>query len=222
MATTTTAQHKTSEIDYTKRNKKSRQRGYVFENWLVRQVTGYPYWGARRLGGTSTGLPDVMMSFAQKVPATRFENRQGIELTKWKTIIIATECKERESNTIYVEREQVRRAYAAITSLWQSIDDKWILLAFKFIRNKTRYKSRPQTLLRMVLIPYDQIHNWLLKYQDTDTMKIFFRYHIVKEEFSILQYDENVGNRATITYKPGQDYEIFNTVAELLGYVQHC
>lgn len=222
MATTTTAQHKTSEIDYTKRNKKSRQRGYVFENWLVRQVKGYPYWGARRLGGTSTGLPDVMMSFAQKVPATRFENRQGIELTKWKTIIIATECKEGEDNTLYVEREQVRRAYAAITSLWQSIDDKWILLAFKFIRNKTRYKSRPQTLLRMVLIPYDQIHNWLLKYQDTDTMKIFFRYHINKDEFSILQYDENVGNRATITYKPGQDYEIFNTVAELLGYVQHC
>lgn len=205
-------------IDYVARNKKSRQRGYDFENWLVKEVSAYPYWGSRRLGGSSTGLPDVMMSFAELVPAN---NKEDPDLKKWKTIIVATECKEGEDNYLYVEREQVRRAYAAITQLWQSIDDKWILLAFKFLRNKTQYKARTQTLQRYILIPYSEIAEWLKQYYDTQYVKILFRYDIRKEELNIMQYDSNSGNKAIITYKSGQDYEMFDNVAELIGYVQH-
>lgn len=205
-------------IDYTARNKKSRQRGYDFENWLVKEVSGYAYWGSRRLGGSSTGLPDVMMSFAELVPAN---DKEDPDLKKWKTIIIATECKEGEDNTLYVEREQVKRCYAAITSLWQSIDDKWILLAFKFLRNKTKYKARTQTLHRFVLIPYSEIAEWLRQYYNTENVEIQFRYDIRKEQLNIMQFDSHTGNKATITYKPGQDYEMFDNVAELIGYVQH-
>lgn len=205
-------------VDYTARNKKSRRRGYDFENWLVKEVSSYPYWGARRLGGSSTGLPDVMMSFAELVPAN---NKEDPDLKKWKTIIVATECKEGENNTLYVEREQVKRCFAAITQLWQSIDDKWILLAFKFLRNKTQYKARTQTLQRYILIPYSEIAEWLKQYYDTQYVKILFRYDIRKEELNIMQYDSNSGNKAIITYKSGQDYEMFDNVAELLGYIQH-
>ena len=204
---------KSGVVDYTARNKKSRQRGYDFENWLVKEVSSYPSWGARRLGGSSTGLPDVMMSYAKEEM-----HNSGM---KWETIIVATECKEGESNTLYVEREQVRRAYAAITQLWQSIDTKWILLAFKFLRNKTQYKARTQTLIRFVLIPYSDIYEWLLKYQDNDNIKIFFRYDIRKEELSIIQNDAHTGNTAIIKYRNGDQYEMFNTVAELIGFVEH-
>ena len=204
-------------VDYTARNKKSRQRGYSFENWLVKEVSSYPYWGARRLGGTSTGLPDVMMSYAKygpDIPTAMFK--------RWYSIIVATECKEGENNTLYVEREQVRRAYAAITALWQSIDAKWILLAFKFLRNQTQYKARTQTLTRFVLIPYMDIYEWLKSNADKyKELKILFRYDIVKEELSIIQNDPNTGNTAITKYKEGQQYEIFNTVAELIGYLEH-
>lgn len=201
-------------VDYTARNKKSRRRGYDFENWLVKEVSSYPYWGARRLGGSSTGLPDVMMSYTKEEM-----HNDGLI---WKTIILAVECKEGENNTLYVEREQVRRAYVAITALWQSIDSKWILLAFKFLRNQTQYKARTQTLTRFVLIPYMDIYEWLKSNADKyKELKILFRYDIVKEELSIIQNDPNTGNTAITKYKEGQQYEIFNTVAELIGYVQH-
>lgn len=201
-------------VDYTARNKKSRQRGYSFENWLVKEVTGYPYWGARRLGGTSTGLPDVMMSYAKEETYN-----SGL---KWDTIIVATECKEGESNTLYVEREQVRRAYAAITALWQSIDAKWILLAFKFLRNQTQYKARTQTLHRFVLIPYMDIFEWLKSNADKyKELKIFFRYDIRKDELAATVYDVNTGLKSITIYKERDDYELFDNVAELMGYVQH-
>lgn len=201
-------------VDYTARNKKSRQRGYAFENWIVKEITGYPYWGARRLGGSSTGLPDVMASYAKEETFN-----SGI---KWQTIIVAIEAKEGEDNTLYVEREQIKRCYAAITALWQSIDDKWILLAFKFLRNQTQYKARTQTLLRFILLPYMDIHQWLTKFYNTEYVKILFRYDIRKEELSIIQYDSNTGNKATMLYgKASKDYEMFNTIAELIGYLEH-
>ena len=206
-----------NKVDYISRNKKSRQRGYAFENWLVKEVSGYPYWGARRLGGSSTGLPDVMMSYAKLIKPLPEKDYQ-----EFQSIIVATECKEGESNTLYVEREQVRRAYAAITALWQSIDSKWILLAFKFLRNQTQYKARTQTLTRFVLIPYMDIYEWLKSNTDKyKELKILFRYDIVKEELSIIQNNPNTGNTAITKYKEGQQYEIFNTVAELIGYLEH-
>ena len=173
-------------IDYVARNKKSRQRGYAFENNLVKDVSRYAYWGSRRLGGSSTGLPDVMISFAELVPAN---DKEDPELKKWKTIIIATECKEGEDNYLYVEREQIKRCFAAITALWQSIDNKWILLAFKFLRNQTKYKTRTKTVFRYVLIPYHFIGEWLKHNYNFDYRQIYFRYDINKEELAILQQD---------------------------------
>lgn len=205
-------------INYTARNKLSRQRGYAFENWIVKEIGSYPYWGCRRLGGSSTGLPDVMASYAKTVP----ENKHA-SIMKWKTIIMAIEAKEGEDNTLYVEREQIKRCYAAITALWQSIDDKWILLAFKFLRNKTQYKARTQTLLRFILLPYVDIANWLVKYYNSEYVKILFRYDIRKEELSIIQYDSQTGNKATMLYgkEASKDYEMFDNIAELIGYVVH-
>lgn len=207
-----------SGIDYSARNKLSRSRGYAFENWIVKEISGYPYWGSRRLGGSSTGLPDVMASYAKTVP----ENKHA-SIMKWKTIIMAIEAKEGEDNTLYVEREQIKRCYAAITALWQSIDDKWILLAFKFLRNNTKYKARPQTLLRFILLPYVDIANWLIKYYNSEYVKILFRYDIRKEELSIIQYDSQTGNKATMLYgkEASKDYEMFDNIAELIGYLVH-
>lgn len=50
---------KKTEEFYQKRNRLSRGRGYAFEDWLVNEFQSIG-WSARRLGGSSTGLPDIV------------------------------------------------------------------------------------------------------------------------------------------------------------------
>ena len=48
------------ENKFIKINKKRRSRGYSFEHNLVININALPDWYARRLGGSSTGLPDIV------------------------------------------------------------------------------------------------------------------------------------------------------------------
>ena len=85
------------------------------------------------------------------------------------------------------------------------------------------------------MIPYHFIGEWLKHNYNFDYRQIYFRYDINKEELAILQQDTQTGNKATIVYKRKQgmshfdnmlnpddpNYQVFDNVAELIGYVQH-
>ena len=65
-----------------------RSRGYNFEYRLVKQLNSKK-WIARRLGGSSTGLPDI------------------VAVNNSESILLSIEAKTATSNSIYVPQDQI-------------------------------------------------------------------------------------------------------------------
>ena len=106
-----------------------RSRGYSFEHILVQRLNNR-VWSARRLGGSSTGLPDIVA----------VNNTEGILLT--------IEAKSGTSDILYVPRDQIERCLL-IRNMFSVYPERHIILAFKFMskkrfrrKNKTVYESR--------------------------------------------------------------------------------
>jgi Holliday junction resolvase len=106
-----------------------RSRGYNFEYNLVKKLN-IGSWMARRLGGSSTGLPDI------------------VAVNNTDSILLSIEAKSGTSNSIYVPNDQICRCFL-ITKMFQAYSDRHIILAFKFMRKKrqmidgeTVYKPR--------------------------------------------------------------------------------
>lgn len=93
-----------------------RSRGYNFEHRLVKKLNKGD-WIARRLGGSSTGLPDIVA----------VNNRLSI--------LLSIEAKSATGNSIYVPPDQIVRCHA-ITKMFEAYNEKYIILAFKFMRIK--------------------------------------------------------------------------------------
>ena len=115
--------------DYKKINKTRRSRGYSFEYSLVNAFNNTEKgWTARRLGGSSTGLPDIVVT----------DNKRSI--------LYSIECKSGESNILYIPEDQIARC-AWITEEFLSLyEDKYIVFAFKFKgtdKRKLQYRIIP-------------------------------------------------------------------------------
>lgn len=93
-----------------------RSRGYNFEHRLVKQLNSKE-WIARRLGGSSTGLPDIVA----------VNNRDSV--------LLSIEAKSATGNSIYVPQDQILRCYM-ITKMFEVYRERHIILAFKFMRIK--------------------------------------------------------------------------------------
>lgn len=93
-----------------------RSRGYNFEYSLVKKLNK-DTWMARRLGGSSTGLPDIVA----------VNNRESI--------LLSIEAKSATSNSIYVPKDQIKRCFT-ITEMFGIYSIRHIILAFKFMRKK--------------------------------------------------------------------------------------
>lgn len=93
-----------------------RSRGYNFEHRLVKQLNAGE-WTARRLGGSSTGLPDI------------------VAVNNKDSVLLSIEAKSATSNSIYVPQDQIGRCYI-ITEMFGTYDNRYIILAFKFMRKK--------------------------------------------------------------------------------------
>lgn len=93
-----------------------RSRGYNFEHRLVKQLNSRE-WTARRLGGSSTGLPDIVA----------VNNRESV--------LLSIEAKSATGNSIYVPQDQILRCYK-ITKMFEVYRERHIILAFKFMRIK--------------------------------------------------------------------------------------
>jgi Holliday junction resolvase len=106
-----------------------RSRGYNYEHTLVQRLNNGE-WRARRLGGSSTGLPDIVA----------VNNDSGTLLT--------IEAKSGTSDILYVPLDQIERCIL-IRNMFSIYPERHIILAFKFIgkkrfrrKNETVYESR--------------------------------------------------------------------------------
>ncbi len=107
-----------------------RSRGYNFEHSLVERFNRCPKYFARRLGGSSTGLPDIVA----------VNNHAGILLT--------IEAKSGTSDILYVPLDQIERCLM-VRNMFGIYPERHIILAFKFMgkkrfrrKNETVYQSR--------------------------------------------------------------------------------
>lgn len=83
-------------------------------------------WAARRLGGSSTGLPDIVA----------VNNARGILLT--------IEAKSGTSDILYVPQDQLMRCIV-IRNMFGIYPERHIVLAFKFM-SKKRFRRKNQTI----------------------------------------------------------------------------
>jgi len=102
-----------------------RSRGYAFEHTLVQKLNNGT-WHARRLGGSSTGLPDIVA----------VNNTDGILLT--------IEAKSGTSDILYVPQDQVQRCLV-VRNMFGIYPTRHIILAFKFM-SKKRFRRKNQTV----------------------------------------------------------------------------
>ncbi|RNJ80156.1 MAG: resolvase [Nitrosopumilus sp. B06] len=104
-----------------------RQRGYHWEDTLVKRFNGIDGWSAFRLGSPSTGLPDVL----------------AVSTTK--NTIFAIEAKSGSGTALYVPAEQIQRCMVWVKTFGR-YKKRDVLLAFKFLSKKRvgtgKYESR--------------------------------------------------------------------------------
>jgi Holliday junction resolvase len=106
-----------------------RSRGYAYEHGLVERLNKHGF-VARRLGGSSTGLPDIVA----------VNNSEGILLT--------IEAKSGTSDILYVPQDQIERCIL-VRDMFAIYPTRHIIFAFKFMSkkrfrrmNKTVYEQR--------------------------------------------------------------------------------
>jgi Holliday junction resolvase len=128
-----------------------RSRGYNFEHTLVQKLSSGP-WSARRLGGSSTGLPDIVA----------VNNAQGILLT--------IEAKSGTSDILYVPEDQLMRCMV-IRSMFGIYPERHIVLAFKFM-SKKRFRRKNQTVYETrKLLEYYKVADVIEKMKNLPVIK---------------------------------------------------
>lgn len=119
---------------YVKLNRIRRNRGYSFEHVLVQKLNTNA-WNARRLGGSSANLPDI------------------IAVNNKDSIFLSIEAKSGTSDSLYVQSDQIQRCFQ-IRDMFQVYKTAHVILAFKFMQKK-RIREEGKTIY---------IHRKLLEY----------------------------------------------------------
>lgn len=83
-------------------------------------------WIARRLGGSSTGLPDI------------------VAVNNSESTLLSIEAKSGAGDALYVQPDQIERCFL-IRNMFQYYKTKHIILAFKFMRKK-RFARKKQII----------------------------------------------------------------------------
>lgn len=118
---------KKSNINHKKAARLRRQRGYQWEDTIVKRFNGTKEWRAFRLGSPSIALPDVLAVNTEK------------------SIIFTIEAKSGTSTSLPVPADQIERCLDWIKTFGVYKKRK-VLLAFKFLSKKRlgigKYESR--------------------------------------------------------------------------------
>ena len=110
---------------YVKLNRIRRNRGYSFEHVLVQKLNTNA-WNARRLGGSSANLPDI------------------IAVNNKESIFLSIEAKSGTADSLYVPSDQIQRCFQ-IRDMFQVYKTAHVILAFKFMQ-KSRIREEGKTL----------------------------------------------------------------------------
>ncbi len=102
-----------------------RSRGYSYEHGLVEKLNKHGFI-ARRLGGSSTGLPDIVA----------VDNKNGILLT--------IEAKAGTSDILYVPQDQIERCIM-VREMFAVYPTRHVVFAFKFM-SKKRFRRKNATV----------------------------------------------------------------------------
>lgn len=136
---------------YTRLNRIRRNRGYSFEHVLVQKLNGN-VWNARRLGGSSANLPDI------------------IAVNNKESIFLSIEAKSGTSDNLYVPSDQIQRCFQ-IRDMFQVYKTAHVILAFKFMQ-KRRVREEGRTVYtRRKLLEYYKIADRYSKIKDLPIIK---------------------------------------------------
>ena len=105
------------DIQNKKVAKKRRQRGYAWEDTLVKRFNNMDAWKGFRLGSPSVALPDILA------------------VNNKKSIIYTIEAKSGTGTTLQVPHDQIARCLKW-TNTFEVYDTRKVILAFKFLAKK--------------------------------------------------------------------------------------
>ena len=121
-----------------------RYRGYSYEHSLVQRLNNKS-WIARRLGGSSTGLPDI------------------VAVNNEEATLLSIEAKSGTGDALYVQPDQIQRCLL-IRDMFGYYKKRHAILAFKFMRKK-RFKRQNQVVYEQrKLLEYYKIADKLNKF----------------------------------------------------------
>ena len=112
---------------YVKLNRIRRSRGYSFEHVLVQKLNSNS-WSARRLGGSSANLPDI------------------IAVNNEESIFLSIEAKSGTADNLYVQSDQIQRCFQ-LRNMFKVYKTAHVILAFKFMQ-KRRIREEAKTAYR--------------------------------------------------------------------------
>lgn len=128
-----------------------RSRGYSYEHTLVQRLNNGS-WIARRLGGSSTGLPDI------------------VAVNNKEAILLSIEAKSGTGDALYVRPDQLQRCLL-IRDMFGYYKTKHVILAFKFMRKKRFTRKQQVVYEKRRLAEYYKIADNLHKLDDIPIVK---------------------------------------------------
>ena len=128
-----------------------RSRGYSFEHTLVQRLNNGS-WVARRLGGSSTGLPDI------------------VAVNNEEATLLSIEAKSGTGDVLYVRPDQVQRCLL-IREMFRYYKTRHVILAFKFMRKKRFTRKKQVVYEKRRLIEYYKIADKLHKSESIPVVK---------------------------------------------------
>jgi Holliday junction resolvase len=128
-----------------------RSRGYSYEHTLVQRLNDGS-WIARRLGGSSTGLPDI------------------VAVNNKEATLLSIEAKSGTGDALYVRADQLQRCLL-VTDMFGYYKTKHVILAFKFMRKKRFTRKRGVVYEKRRLIEYYKIADKLNKLDSMPIVK---------------------------------------------------
>jgi Holliday junction resolvase len=128
-----------------------RSRGYSYEHSLVQRLND-EYWIARRLGGSSTGLPDI------------------VAVNNKEATLLSIEAKSGTADALYVRPDQIQRCLL-IRDMFGYYKTKHVILAFKFMRKKRFTRKKEVIYEKRRLVEYYKIADKLNRLKSIPVVK---------------------------------------------------
>ncbi len=182
------------KVDEKDNRSRSRGRGYKHEDSIIDKFNSMDSWNAKRLGGTTIELPDLLI--------TNNDER----------IFIAAECKSTTSNSVSVHINQITRCFK-ILDMFSIYDRHYIIFPFKFSQNQRIPPSSKKK---------DGTRTRNQKMMTTRKLKEFyllFNPAIIKEipKFISCNYDGTF--RIFPNDKDNDQFKFFDSFEKLLNYI---